>query len=426
MKLLRITMFACMCIGAVWAGALMAGRRTYQFGPTVTGEAFVAADTLTISHMANGDWGDFSISGNSATLDADVVGTDEMANADHGDFTYSNGSATLDADVVSTDEMANADHGDFTYSNGSATLDDDVVGAAELANGDYGDITFTNGSITIDESVIALADFAFGATEGDMLVYTSEAWAVLDCNEPNDVLTISDSNTPVWQAGVPITAGGAIGPGNSKPGKGKIKFTEDDLIAMLGDVGIAVGTEDVDAGTKVTITEDTSGADLYFEFQADANEDDSDRWRFHVADSGNFYLDHFADGSWLTAQAWTPDSNECVRFNMVDPDACYATDTQYCLLPFGFEDAVTITRVRITCDADPTTELDWDLKFADAFIGLASATLIAAIDTTTGTANITSFSDATVPADKPIYIEFGADPDDNITQACVEIEFTRD
>jgi len=67
------------------------------------------------------------------------------------------------------------------------------------------------------------------------------------------------------------------------------------------------------------------------------------------------------------------------------------------------------------------------LKFADAFIGLANATLIEPIDTTNGTTDIDSgFDDATVPAGKCLYIEFGADPDSNIKQAIVKIKFDYD
>lgn len=137
----------------------------------VTGQKVVSS-TLTNTHQANADWGDFSVSSNSATLDADVVGTDEMANADHGDFTYSGGSATLDADVVSTDEMANADHGDFTYSGGSATLDNDVVAAAEMADADHGDISWTSGVASIDDDVVVKADFG-DEDWGDMSVSTN-------------------------------------------------------------------------------------------------------------------------------------------------------------------------------------------------------------------------------------------------------------
>ena len=78
-------------------------------------------------------------------------------------------------------------------------------------------------------------------------------------------------------------------------------------------------------------------------------------------------------------------------------------------------------------DADPTTELNWNLKWADAFIGLANAALIVACDTTAGVADIDSgFDDATVAAGKCIYLEFDAAADVDTTQAIVKVTFTYD
>lgn len=104
------------------------------------------------------------------------------------------------------------------------------------------------------------------------------------------------------------------------------------------------------------------------------------------------------------------------------PNALYDSDTQWSLVVQTPAD-LTITSVKVSCDADPATELDWDLKFADAFIGFASATLIVAMDTTTGAASISSgWTDNTVPAGKCIYFEFGADPLAAITQIALQIE----
>jgi hypothetical protein len=77
-------------------------------------------------------------------------------------------------------------------------------------------------------------------------------------------------------------------------------------------------------------------------------------------------------------------------------------------------------------DADPTTEINANLKFADAFIGLANATLIAAVDTTNGAVEVDSFSDATVPSGKCIYVEFDATPDVASTQFILKIDWDYD
>jgi len=109
-----------------------------------------------------------------------------------------------------------------------------------------------------------------------------------------------------------------------------------------------------------------------------------------------------------------------------NPNVMYDNDTQICLWP-STPAALTITSIKVTCDADPDTELELDLKWADAFIGLANAAIIDQIDTTSGTTSITEgFEDADIESGKCIYLEFQADPDAGITQASIDITFDWD
>jgi len=127
-----------------------------------------------------------------------------------------------------------------------------------------------------------------------------------------------------------------------------------------------------------------------------------------------------------TAPTWASPADRFYIFNLFNPNSIYDKDTQVCFEP-NLPAAITITEVTISCDADPTTELDIDLKWADVFIGLVGATLIEPIDTTNGTTDIDSgFDDATVAAGKCLYVEFAADPDSNITQAIVKIRYDFD
>ena len=109
-----------------------------------------------------------------------------------------------------------------------------------------------------------------------------------------------------------------------------------------------------------------------------------------------------------------------------NPNALYDDDTQVCLW-VKTSAAITITNIEVTCDADPDTELEFDLKWADAFIGLANAAVIDELDTTSGAASISEgFDDATVASGKCIYIEFQADPDSGITQIGIDVTFDYD
>ena len=187
--------------------------------------------------------------------------------------------------------------------------------------GDYGGwLLVCDGTSWFEASAqISPSSLADGNAVGDLYWWDGSAWDFLDANEPNDVLTLNDSNEPVWKT-----------------------------------------------------------------------------------------------------------QREYRTFNIQDPDSVYSNDPNVCMIPLGFDVPVTITRFQGTCNKDPTNELDLDLYFADAFIGKANATLIGAVDTTSGTVNTTSFSDATVPAGKTIYLIIQADPDDDITQFSGELEFKRD
>jgi len=114
------------------------------------------------------------------------------------------------------------------------------------------------------------------------------------------------------------------------------------------------------------------------------------------------------------------------RVNLWNPNALYDDDTQICLCPV-LPAAITITAIDVTCDADPDPEIQLDLKWADAFIGLANAAVIDELDTTNGVADIDAgFDDADVASGKCIYLEWQADPDAAITQVCVDVTYDYD
>lgn len=91
--------------------------------------------------------------------------------------------------------------------------------------------------------------------------------------------------------------------------------------------------------------------------------------------------------------------------------------------PFG----ITITAWRISFEADPTTEVDLDLKRADAFIGVANSAVMDALDTTTGAASEGTAANinggAVVANGKVVYLEFGTAYTEANHQIIFEIEF---
>jgi hypothetical protein len=204
-------------------------------------------------------------------------------------------------DSILVDDFADGDWGDGSISSNVFTLDADVVDADTLANGDLGDVSVSGGVISIDSGVVQLGDLVAGTASGDIIYWTGAAWAILDCNEPGEVLTITDSNSLEWDDDMTLPDGGEIGPGaGNGGGNGKIKFnsTSSQIYILDGDVGI--GTESITAGTQLTVSEPTDAAPLYIEWRSDSDGDDnSDRWRWLIADGGTYItLQSYATGSW--------------------------------------------------------------------------------------------------------------------------------
>jgi hypothetical protein len=151
----------------------------------------------------------------------------------------------------------------------------------------------------IVNNAVTLAKMADGSTLGDMLRWDGSDWEYFDANEPGDVLGLNDSNEPSWQQNLGLGNNGSIGPGN-KGGNGKIQFnsTSSQIYVTGGDVGI--GTSTVTAGTQLTVSEATEGDPLYIQWQADQGDDNSDKWRWLIADGGTYVtLQYYGTGSWV-------------------------------------------------------------------------------------------------------------------------------
>lgn len=109
-----------------------------------------------------------------------------------------------------------------------------------------------------------------------------------------------------------------------------------------------------------------------------------------------------------------------LRLVLVDPNTL--TDTTLCLDP-AISGAITVTQLDVTCDLDPATEITGDLKWADAFIGLANATVINDFDTTDGVRTDSSITAGAVAAGKCLYIQFSEQPAADIGQITFKITY---
>lgn len=117
----------------------------------------------------------------------------------------------------------------------------------------------------------------------------------------------------------------------------------------------------------------------------------------------------------------------------IAPGPHYDIDTQVFLFTVGsgltagrddMPNGIIIDSWKISCNVNPTTDLDLDLKRADAWIGLGTATVMDVLDTTNGFESETTAANinagATVANGQVIYLEFGTDP---AATTCVQMVF---
>jgi hypothetical protein len=112
---------------------------------------------------------------------------------------------------------------------------------------------------------------------------------------------------------------------------------------------------------------------------------------------------------------------------IIDPGTWYDADAEVFLFTVGddYPEGIIIDEWKVSCNVDPDVEMDLDLKYADAFIGLANAAVIDVLDTTNGTssedtdANINA--GAAVANGKVVYLSFGADPEGTAVQMIFEM-----
>jgi hypothetical protein len=114
---------------------------------------------------------------------------------------------------------------------------------------------------------------------------------------------------------------------------------------------------------------------------------------------------------------------------VLDPGSWYDSDAESFIMTVGddYPEGIIIDEWKVSCNVDPDVEINADLRYADAFIGLANAADIDEIDTTDGVAsedtdaNINSGN--AIANGKVIYIGFDADPEGTCVQMIFEMWF---
>lgn len=134
------------------------------------------------------------------------------------------------------------------------------------------------------------------------------------------------------------------------------------------------------------------------------------------------------DAKYVTSKAVHDGVVHHLRGLLSNPQALYTQRPQVFLMLT--DAAITVTRIHLCGpDSTPGAEFAGDLKFADDMLtgGFANATVIQAVDTTSGAFTKTSsFTDATIPSGKYVYLLMDASPNADWKDIYLEVFYTRD
>ena len=180
------------------------------------------------------------------------------------------------------------------------------------------------------------------------------------------------------------------------------------------------------AGIEASATADQTGAEIKAAYEAEADTNAYD----DAAVTKLAGIEASATADQTSAEikaAYEAEATHSLRLVLTDPSTYYSDIATYFPIWENLPFAITITKVRVTCDADPTTELTQDIKWADNLIGLANATLVVGANTSAGAVEVTTgWTDNTIAAGKTLYNSFGAAPDAAIKFISYQIEYTID
>jgi hypothetical protein len=119
---------------------------------------------------------------------------------------------------------------------------------------------------------------------------------------------------------------------------------------------------------------------------------------------------------------WTAPVTKHIRCAIVDPNTAVTKTATICLIPTTAS-AITITRLDVSTSS-ASYEVAGDLKWADAFIGLANAAVIETFDTTSGVRSDSSIASGAVASGKCVYLSFDSAPNALMVSVTIDIWYT--
>lgn len=345
----------------------------------------------------------------SNTISAAVAGTD-----------YLSPSVVIDEDDMASDSSSHVP----TQQSVKAYVDSAPGGGAGGSpGGSDTQIQYNNGgafggisSFIYDDTNMELADdfsLAFG-TDADFTITYDET-----TDDQLEVVSNSASDTEISIAnsgagGTNLTIDGDVGVESVTIGGAEPP------IIVVADADADPGVNDDSNSSSTAATPDVSGYSVGDVFINDTASPE----KYWVC-VGN--TDGAADWDHLNPETTSLPYHQTAYF---DPDAVYGRTGARVELDGNTTSALTITEiyVRLGEGADAFNDTELLFTFYQKTIGVdhSSPTTIGSGTTSSGVATITSFTDATVPADYMIWCVVGTDPDATTIEAVVVLEGTYD
>lgn len=307
--------------------------------------------------------------------------------------------------------------------DGTTTLG--ITGGLDVSgNVDAGTMTLASGSITDsggaisfgDENVTILGTLTLGADDDISSITIHDAGTIVMYDDSDDTsITIGPVGDGTTTLGITasLDVSGQVDAGTLTINSGSI--TDSSGAISFGDENIS-GTGAYDLGGAASLEIPNANADVTANAGGELFYDESeDQYVGYDSQSGELVAEEFA---------FSPIKH--LSF-VLDPGSWYDYNSTIFIMTVG-DDApsgIIIDEWKCSCNVDPDVEIDADLRYADAYIGLASAADIDEIDTANGVSSEDTDSNINsgnaVANGKVIYIGFDADPEGTCTQMIFEI-----
>jgi len=363
-------------------GDILASGTITSTGDVAVGDDVLLADGAVVGITGNevitfNAAGSINVTG--ATMDVDGAFTASTIAAD----------TTISGTAITGTAEANFTNNAAAVTFGAVGTDADVVLAFD-AVGNQGSLTYMNGEdrFDFDNDVDVIGDLTAATIAADTTISGTTITASTQLE-----LSHASENTLTASSGVLSIEGAALG-------------------KVAGQAWS--GVHDFGGATTFEIWNSTSDMALGAEGQIGLQSTD-DQLVFHGGSAGEIQGE--AAKSLLEHKMWSFDPKT----------VCDGAVDRLFLMTIGDDapEGIIITEWKVSFEADPTTEVDLDLKYADAFIGVANAAVIDVLDTSAGVSsedtNANINSGAAVANGKVLYLEFGTAYTETTHQVIFEI-----